>query len=199
MTCSGCTRWSGAFGDNVLRATTRGAAASRSVARSCTDASAASPPPGGSPSSTTTTDAGGAGVRAFQRDINDAINDRFELLERFKKRVAVWIMAKRAKQGIYTLPEDWYKCSFTKPREFTVDDGNARKADREDLRAGIASECDILARRGEDPAEFIEKRAEFLVMRNEIAQKYGLDPIELGTLAQPGDAPQLMDDENAQT
>jgi len=142
---------------------------------------------------------GGAGVRAFQRDINDAINDRFELLERFKKRVAVWIMAKRAKQGIYTLPKDWYKCSFTKPREFTVDDGNARKADREDLRAGIASECDILARRGEDPAEFIEKRAEFMVMRNEIAKKYGLDPIELGTLAQPGDAPQLMEDENAQT
>ena len=92
---------------------------------------------------------GGAGVRAFQRDINDAINDRFELLERYKKRVAVWIMAKRAKQGAYTLPDDWMKCSFTKPREFTVDDGNSRKADREDLRAGIASECDIDLRAAE--------------------------------------------------
>ena len=61
-------------------------------------------------------------MRAFQRDINDCITDRFELLERYKKRVAVWVMAKRAKQGIYTLPEDWFKCSFTKPREFTVDD-----------------------------------------------------------------------------
>lgn len=144
---------------------------------------------------------GGAGVRAFQRDINDCINDRFELLERYKKRVAVWIMAKRAQQGVYTLPEDWYKCSFTKPREFTVDDGNARKADREDLRAGVASECDILARRGEDPIAFLEKRAEFLVARNEIAAKHGLEPSELGTLSQPGDNPQPspMDDENNAT
>ena len=131
--------------------------------------------------------AGGAGVRAFQRDINDCITDRFELLERYKKRVAVWIIAKRAQQGAYSLPDDWFKCSFTKPREFTVDDGNSRKADREDLRAGIASECDILARRGEDPVEFLEKRAEFMVKRNDIAEKYGLNPIELGTLALPGD------------
>ena len=142
---------------------------------------------------------GGAGVRAFQRDINDCINDRFELLERYKKRVAVWIIAKRAQQGAYSLPEDWYKCSFTKPREFTVDDGNARKADREDLRAGVASECDILSRRGEDPTAFLEKRAEFLVKRNEIAAKHNLNPIELGTLAQPGDNPQLMEDENTTT
>lgn len=142
---------------------------------------------------------GGAGVRAFQRDINDSINDRFELLERYRKRVAVWIIAKRAQQGVYSLPEDWYKCSFTKPREFTVDDGNARKADREDLRAGIASECDILSRRGEDPEAFLEKRAEFLVKRNEIAEAHGLNPIELGTLSQPGDNPQLMEDEDTTT
>ena len=136
---------------------------------------------------------GGAGVRAFQRDINDCINDRFELLERYKKRVAVWIMAKRAKQGVYKLPEDWYKCSFTKPREFTVDDGNARKADREDLRAGLASECDILARRGEDPIAFIEKRIEFILAKKKMAEAAGLDPEELGTTALPGDNPQPAD------
>lgn len=50
---------------------------------------------------------GGAGVRAFQRDINDSINDRVECLARFRKRMALYIIAKRAKQGIYTLPEDW--------------------------------------------------------------------------------------------
>jgi len=142
---------------------------------------------------------GGAGVRAFQRDINDCIVDRFELLERYKKRVAVWIIAKRAQQGAYTLPDDWYKCSFTKPREFTVDDGNSRKADREDLRAGIASECDILSRRGEDPVEFLEKRAEYLVKRNEIAAKYGLNPIDLGTLAMPGDPIELIEEETTET
>ena len=132
---------------------------------------------------------GGAGVRAFQRDINDSINDRVECLARFRKRMALYIIAKRAKQGIYTLPEDWTKCSFTKPREFTVDDGNARKADREDLRAGVASEYDILAKRGYDPIEFTTRRAEYLAQRKLIAQANGLADAELGTVLLPGDIP----------
>jgi capsid protein len=132
---------------------------------------------------------GGAGVRAFQRDINDSINDRVECLSRFRKRMVLYIIAKRAKQGIYTLPEDWMRCSFTKPREFTVDDGNSRKADREDLRAGVASEYDILARRGYDPIEFTERRAKYLARRKEIAAENGLEDAELGTVLMPGDMP----------
>jgi hypothetical protein len=132
---------------------------------------------------------GGAGVRAFQRDINDSINDRVECLSRFRKRMVLYIIAKRAKQGIYTLPEDWMRCSFTKPREFTVDDGNSRKADREDLRAGVASEYDILARRGYDPIEFTERRAKYLARRKEIAAENGLSDAELGTVLMPGDIP----------
>lgn len=130
---------------------------------------------------------GGAGVRAFQRDINDAINDRVELLARFRKRMALYVIAKRAKQGIYTLPQDWWKCSFTKPREFTVDDSNARKADREDLRAGLVSENDILARRGHDPIEYTRKKAAFLKERDAIAAEFGIDSVRLGTTLQPGD------------
>jgi len=130
---------------------------------------------------------GGAGVRAFQRDINDSINDRVEILARFRKRMAIYVIAKRAKQGIYTLPVDWYKCGFTKPREFTVDDGNSRKADREDLRAGVASEVEILQKRGHDPIEFIRKRAEFLKQRKLIAKDHGLEDSELGTVSMPGD------------
>ena len=130
---------------------------------------------------------GGAGVRAFQRDINDSINDRVEILARYKKRAALYIIAKRAKQGIYNLPDDWYHCSFTKPREFTVDDGNSRSADRDDLRAGLASEVEILTKRGHDPIDFITKRAEFLKQRKEIAENYELDVVELGTTLMPGD------------
>ena len=130
---------------------------------------------------------GGAGVRAFQRDINDSICDRVEIIARYKKRAALYIIAKRAKQGIYTLPEDWYKCSFTKPREFTVDDGHSRSADRDDLRAGLSSEIEILTKRGHDPIEFITKRAEFLKQRKEIAEAYDLDVVELGTTLMPGD------------
>jgi hypothetical protein len=137
---------------------------------------------------------GGAGVRAFQRDINDSINERVELLAFFKKRAALYIIAKRAKQGIYVLPDDWTKCSFTKPREFTVDDGQSRKADRDDLRAGLASENDILARRGHDPVEFTRKRAKYLSERDAIADAAGIDPVRLGTSLLPGDIPPESDD-----
>ena len=141
---------------------------------------------------------GGAGVRAFQRDINDAIYDRVDVLTAYRKRIALYIIAKRAKQGIYTLPDDWYKCSFTKPREFTVDDGNSRKADREDLRAGLASENDILARRGYDPIEYTRKCAEYLAERDAIARSAGIDPVRLGTSLMPGDIPPESDDNNNQ-
>jgi len=142
---------------------------------------------------------GGAGVRAFQRDINDAICDRVDVITAYRKRIALYVIAKRAKQGVYTLPEDWMKCSFTKPREFTVDDGNSRKADREDLRAGLASENDILARRGYDPIEYVAKRAEFLAKRDAIAEAAGIDPVRLGTSLLPGDIPPDSDnDENPQ-
>ena len=142
---------------------------------------------------------GGAGVRAFQRDINDSINDRVAVLARFRKRMALYVIAKRAKQGIYTLPEDWIKCSFTKPREFTVDDGNSRKADREDVRAGLASVPEILSKRGYDPIEFTRKNAEFLKASDEIADEYGIDRVRLGTSLLPGDMPQESNDENNAT
>jgi hypothetical protein len=143
---------------------------------------------------------GGAGVRAFQRDVNDAICDRVDVLTQYRKRIALYIIAKRAKQGVYTLPADWMKCSFTKPREFTVDDGNSRKADREDLRAGLASENDILSRRGYDPIEYTRKRAEYLAARDAIATEFKIDPKRLGTSLLPGDIPPDSDnDENNAT
>lgn len=132
---------------------------------------------------------GGSGVRAFQRDINDSITDRCSVLNRFRKRMALYVIAKRAKQGIYKLPADWMKCSFTKPREFTVDDGASRQADRDDLRAGLASEYDLLARRGYDPIEFTTRRAKYLADRKKIAEKHGLEDAELGTVLMPGDMP----------
>lgn len=138
---------------------------------------------------------GGAGVRAFQRDINDSIFDRVEVLSRFRKRVALYVIAKRAKQGVYKLPEDWYKCSFTKPKEFTVDDGHSRKADIDDLRAGLASECEILSKRGYNPEEFLRKRAEYIKLKKEIANEHGLQDHELGTVSMPGD-PENSEPEN---
>ena len=142
---------------------------------------------------------GGAGVRAFQRDVNDSIFDRVDVLTQFRKRIALYIIAKRAKQGAYTLPVDWMKCSFTKPREFTVDDGNSRKADREDVRAGLSSVPEILAKRGYDPIEFTRKNAEYLQQREVIAAEFGLNPTMLGTVAMPGDPENSDTTENTET
>ena len=134
-------------------------------------------------------DVGGAGVRAFVRDINDSINDRCEILKKHRMKILAYVIAKRAKQGMYKLPEDWLNFGFTKPREFIVDEGNIRKADLEDLRAGLVSEVEILSKRGLDPDEFYRKRAEGLVLKKQIADEYGLDLRELGTLEIKPDQP----------
>ena len=69
---------------------------------------------------------GGAGVRGFSADINKSIAARRETLESGYKRCAQYIIAKRAKMGVYSLPKDWWKVTFTKPAEFTVDEGRMR-------------------------------------------------------------------------
>ena len=104
-------------------------------------------------------------------------------------KILAYVIAKRAKQGMYKLPEDWLNFGFTKPREFIVDEGNIRKADLEDLRAGLVSEVEILSKRGLDPDEFYRKRAEGLVLKKQIADEYGLDLRELGTLEIKPDQP----------
>lgn len=133
---------------------------------------------------------GGAGVRGLANDINKSIADRIEVLEQAQRRCALYIIAKRAKQGVYDLPSDWFKVSFTRPAEFTVDEGRMRKADLEDLRAGMTTASSIIERRGQDLEETIRQRAKEVALKKKIAEEFGIDPTELGTLAMPGDPDQ---------
>jgi capsid protein len=130
---------------------------------------------------------GGAGVRGFAADINKSVQNRVEVLYTMQKRLALYIIAKRAKQGVYNLPDDWYKFSFTAPAEFTVDEGRMRQQDREDLRAGLTTETSIVQRKGVDFTENLRQRAKEVVERKKVAEEFGIDPSELGTLAMPGD------------
>jgi hypothetical protein len=132
-------------------------------------------------------DIGGAGVRGFASDINKSIAARREVLERGYQRIAKYIIAKRAKLGAYTLPEDWYNLSFTKPAEFTVDEGRMRAADIEDLRAGLITGSDIVERRGNDFDEVILTRAKELARIKQIAAEFGHDHRELSLITRPGD------------
>ena len=138
---------------------------------------------------------GGAGVRGFAADINKSIASRREVLESGYKRLAQYIIAKRAKMGAYDLPADWWKLSFTKPAEFTVDEGRMRTQDREDLRAGLITASNIAERRGEDFEDVILTRAKELAKVKEIAQQYGHDVSEISILTKPGDP--LPDDSNS--
>ena len=141
---------------------------------------------------------GGAGVRGFAADINKSIAARRETLESGYKRIAQYIIAKRAKMGVYNLPTDWWKVSFTKPAEFTVDEGRMRKADLEDLRAGIITATDITERRGDHYDDVIVQRAKELSMLKKVAEEYGHEPGELSILTKPGDILPETDNNNNQ-
>ena len=142
---------------------------------------------------------GGAGVRGFSADINKSIAARRETLESGYKRLAQYIIAKRAKMGAYTLPSDWWKVSFTKPAEFTVDEGRMRKADIEDLRAGLITATDITERRGDDFEDVVMQRAKELVMQKRIAEANGLLLTDLAILTKPGDMIAVQEEDNNNT
>jgi len=120
-------------------------------------------------------------------DVNKSITARIEVLESGYKRLAQYIIAKRAKMGSYNLPDDWWKISFSRPAEFTVDEGRMRKADLEDLRAGVITNQDIVERRGGNYEDIITQRAKELAMLKQIAEEYGHDVSELSILTKPGD------------
>ena len=134
---------------------------------------------------------GGAGVRGFAADINKSIQARCEVLYEVQRRLAIYVIAKRAKQGTYDLPEDWYKIGFSKPAQFTVDEGRMRAADIEDLRAGLITEDAIVEARGMDYEEMLRKRAMNLKLKREIAEEFELTETLLGTRAKPGDPEQI--------
>ena len=141
-------------------------------------------------------DVGGAGVRGFAADINKSISARREVIESGYRRIAQYIIAKRAKMGAYNLPEDWWKVTFTKPAEFTVDEGRMRKADIEDLRAGLITATDITERRGESFEDVVMQRAKELVLQKKIAEENDLEPTDLAILTKPGDMHMIQGQED---
>lgn len=141
---------------------------------------------------------GGAGVRGFSADINKSIFNRCEVLKTGMQRAAMYVISKRAKQGIYDLPDDWYKVGFSKPAQFTVDEGRVRAADIADLRAGLMTEDQIVEARGIDYEDMVRKRAANIVLKKKIAEENGLNPTELGTTAMPGDPVELVIEETGE-
>ena len=62
-----------------------------------------------------------------------------------------------------------------------------RKADIEDLRAGLITEDAIVEARGMNYSDILHKLAANAKMRQDIAAEYGIDESQLGILTKPGD------------
>jgi capsid protein len=79
-----------------------------------------------------------------------------------------------------------------------------RKADIEDLRAGLITATDITERRGESFEDVVMQRAKELVLQKRIAEENGLQLTDLAILTKPGDMlpeqnnnnPEQTDDQN---
>ncbi|MEO0797433.1 MAG: phage portal protein [Verrucomicrobiota bacterium] len=140
---------------------------------------------------------GGAGVRAFQSDINGIVFDRGDLLLGAWTRAAVYIVAKFEKlrvagsydPGWSALPSDWFELGFSRPARFTVDDGKYHQEIREDIRAGLLSVPEACEMRNLDAKAILSEQADYLDYKKQLAEERGLDPDELGTFSKPGDAP----------
>jgi len=122
----------------------------------------------------------GAGVRGFSDNINVAIRRRFNDIAPFAHRATLYQIAKLIKKGDLKQNAEWWKWGFHPPREFTVDEGRMRKAELEELKAGVNSEPIILQRRGIDPDEFLEQSATYKAKKKQVAARHGLSPDELG-------------------
>jgi hypothetical protein len=134
----------------------------------------------------------GANTRAFADQINTAIQAAFDLRVPALLRVRRWQIAKLIARGDLPKNSDWWKWGCTPPAEFSPDPGRAISSELEAVRAGAQSMAHLIQRWGQRPREVLEQQARYIIDRREIAAEFGLTPEEaaqLGTLAQPGDAP----------
>ena len=91
---------------------------------------------------------GGATARAILDKCQYSIDERQDDLFPTALRIICWAIAVAIKLGILEDCDDWYLWDFQLPAELSVDNGNDRADDRDDLRAGLGNKRRILGRRG---------------------------------------------------
>lgn len=91
---------------------------------------------------------GGATARAILNKCQYSIDERQDDLYPVALRIICWAIAIAIKNGILEDDPDWYLWDFQLPEELSVDDGNDRSNDRDDLRAGLTTKRRIYGRRG---------------------------------------------------
>ena len=91
---------------------------------------------------------GGATARAILNKCQYSLDERQADLWPVALRIICWVIAVFVKNGLLEEDEDWYLWEFQLPGELSVDDGNDRSNDRDDLRSGLNNKRRIFGRRG---------------------------------------------------
>lgn len=93
---------------------------------------------------------GGASVRLVQDLTRKTVASRQETIERRAKLICNYAIAKAIKLGILPPNKEWFKWTFTKGAQVTVDNGNEAKADIENYKIGITTLSNICSKSGQD-------------------------------------------------
>jgi hypothetical protein len=110
------------------------------------------------------------------------ISARQTLLDKYAKLSCAWALSNAIQNG--ELPsndeENLFKAfEFTHPPKFTMDEGYDRKADLDDLAAGVKSLNDVTTKWGKTSSEVLEQKEresiEFFQRCQNIASKTGID------------------------
>jgi capsid protein len=87
------------------------------------------------------------------------IAERQALIERHANRVYGWVVAKLAKRGdIPPMPEDWYRLTWQRPAEITIDVGREQAQDRADFQAGLIDPAQFYGKQGLDVDDVLASR-----------------------------------------
>jgi len=123
----------------------------------------------------------GAPARAVIKRANRSAKRRQKVIACAYRRAALHGLSHYIDRGELPMADDWWRWGFTMPPELSVDDGNDRKADREDYRIGLLDEQTIVERRYDISYEdYLQRRARSEKRKLEVAAEHGLDPQRMG-------------------
>lgn len=123
---------------------------------------------------------GGANIRLVLSQAERAVHDRQDFMFPVARKMVSYACAKAIELGILPYSSDFMQWKFTFPPRVSVDYGREKQQDRDDYFAGVQNLTAILDSQGKDIEEHLEERAQEVVLRNEIAARYGIDPEDMG-------------------
>ena len=136
---------------------------------------------------------GGTSQRFVLEKAQRVIEERQILLQRFAKRVYVWVIAKAIKSGALPSQAGWQKVAFTMPRRVSVDYGRDRVADQRDYVLGLSNAESQYGEYGLDWQEELRQKAIEQKFIDDLCKEYGITPDRIQLLTPNGNSPTAAD------